>query len=328
MSIYSKIIGTGSYLPPNCVTNKELVEQLAAKGVETTEEWITSRSGIETRYFAEKDVNSSDLGVEAAKNALDMAGLQPNDVDLIIFATATPDHIGGFPSNATIAQRKLGIETTCAAFDMQAVCSGFVYSLSMADAFIKAGAYKNILIIGAEVYSRIIDFNDRTTCVLFGDGAGAVVVSASSEPGILASKMHANGAHTDILCLDAQLSEGGVEGTGFVYMDGQSVFRLAVSVLDQVGNEVLKMAGIPSSEVDWFIPHQANIRIMQSASRKVRVPLENVVVTVNQHGNTSAASIPLALDAANRDGRIQSGQTVLLAAIGAGLAWGAVLLRM
>ena len=328
MTLYSKIVGTGSYLPPRRVTNEEMVEDLASKGVETSNEWIVSRSGIEARHFVEPGVMSSDLGVEAAKKALEMAGLEPNEIDMIIVATATPDYFGGFPSTACIVQHKLGIDTTCAAVDTQAVCSGFVYAISMADAFIRAGVHKNVLVVGAEIYSRIIDPNDRTTYVLFGDGAGAVVLSASDEPGIHATKMHADGQHGPILNMDARLNCGALEGNGFLYMDGQAVFRLAISVLDQVGHEVMEMAGMTSEDVDWLIPHQANVRIIQGAARRLKVPSERVIVTVDQHGNTSAASIPLALDTAVRDGRIKKGQNVLLAAIGAGLTWGGVLLRM
>jgi len=328
MTIYGKIIGTGSYLPPRRVTNDELAATLAATGVETSDEWIQTRSGIVARHYAAADVQSSDLAVEAARNALDMAKLAPNDVDMIILATTTPDFFGGFPSTACVVQRKLGITSNCAAVDVQAVCSGFVYAMSMADSFIRAGVHKNILIIGAETYSRIVDFKDRTTCVLFGDGAGAVVVSASKEPGILATKMHADGSYGDILCLPGKLSNGAIEGSAFLYMDGTAVFKLAVTVLDKVGMEVLEAAGMQSSDVDWLIPHQANIRIMQSSAKRLHIPTEKVVVTVDQHGNTSAASIPLALDTAVRDGRIKPGQNVLMAAIGGGLTWGAVLARM
>ncbi len=328
MTLYSKIVGTGSYLPPRRVTNEEMVEDLAARGVETSNEWIVTRSGIEARHFAEPNVLSSDLGVEAAKKALEMSGLDANEIDMIIVATATPDHLGGFPSTACVIQHKLGINTSCAAVDTQAVCSGFVYAMSMADAFIRAGVHKNVLVIGAEIYSRIIDPNDRTTYVLFGDGAGAVVLSASDEPGVLATKMHADGQHGPILKMDGRLNTGALEGAGFLYMDGQAVFRLAISVLDQVGHEVMEMAGVTSENVDWLIPHQANVRIIQGAARRLKVPSERVIVTVDQHGNTSAASIPLALDTAVRDGRIKPGQNVLLAAIGAGLTWGGVLLRM
>lgn len=328
MALYSKIIGTGSYLPPKRVTNQELASQLAEKGIETSDEWIVSRSGISARHYAEPTVQSSDLAFEASKRALQMARLEPNDIDLIIVATSTPDHFGGFPSTACVVQRKLGIRNECAALDVQAVCSGFVYAVSVADSFIKSGAHKNVLIIGAEVFSRILNFEDRTTCVLFGDGAGAVVLTASAEPGILATKLHADGSHGDILCIPGSVSGGAVEGSAFLYMDGQAVFKLAVSVLDKVANEALKAADMNASQIDWLIPHQANIRIMQGTAKKLGLPMEKMVVTVDQHGNTSAASIPLALDTAVRDGRVKAGQTVMMEGVGGGFTWGAVLARM
>lgn len=328
MTLYSKIIGTGSYLPPNRVTNQDLVEQLAKKGLETSDDWIFSRSGIAARHYAAEDVQSSDLALEAAKRALDMAKLSPNDIDLIVLATSTPDFFGGFPSTACVVQNKLGITNGCAAFDVQAVCSGFAYAVSIADNFIKAGAHKNVLVIGAEVFSRILNFEDRTTCVLFGDGAGAVVLSASQEPGVLATKLHADGSYANILCVPGKVNAGAVEGSAFLYMDGQAVFKLAVSVLEKVANEVLQIAGMTAAQVDWLIPHQANIRIMQSTARKMGLPMEKMVVTVDQHGNTSAASIPLALDQAVRDGRIKPGQTVMMEGVGGGFTWGAVLARM
>lgn len=328
MALYSKIIGTGSCLPPRRVTNHELAAQLAEKGIETSDEWIVSRSGISARHYAEPTVQSSDLAVEAGKRALEMAGLGSNDIDLIIVATSTPDHFGGFPSTACVVQRKLGIKNECAAFDVQAVCSGFVYAVSVADSFIKAGAYRNVMIIGAEVFSRILNFEDRTTCVLFGDGAGAVVLSASEKPGILATKLHADGSHGHILCIPGSVSGGAVEGSAFLYMDGQAVFKLAVSVLDKVANEALKAADMTAAQIDWLIPHQANIRIMQGTAKKLGLPIEKMVVTVDQHGNTSAASIPLALDAAVRDGRVKAGHNVMMEGVGGGFTWGAVLARM
>lgn len=328
MSKYSKIVGTGSYLPPRRVTNQDITAQLAAKGIETSDEWIFSRSGISARHYAESDVCSSDLAVEAGKRALDAAGLLPNNVDLIIVATSTPDHFGGFPSTACVVQRKLGVTNGAAAVDVQAVCSGFVYAVSIADSLIKSGAHKNVLIIGAEVFSRILNFEDRTTCVLFGDGAGAIVLSASEEPGILATKLHADGRHADILCVPGSVTGGVVEGSAFLYMDGPAVFKLAVSVLEKVANEALQIAGVKSEEIDWLIPHQANIRIMTSTAKKLGLPLEKMIVTVDQHGNTSAASIPLALDLAVRDGRIKPGQTVMMEGVGGGFTWGAVLARM
>ena len=328
MTLYSKIIGTGSYLPPRRVTNQDLTAQLAEKGIETSDEWIVSRSGISARHYAEPGVCSSDLAVEASKRALEMADLEANDIDLIILATSTPDCFGGFPSTACIVQRKLGINNGCAAFDVQAVCSGFVYAVSVADSFIKSGAHKNVLIIGAEVFSRILNFEDRTTCVLFGDGAGAIVLSASNEPGVLATKLHADGSHADILCVPGSVTGGALEGSAFLYMDGPAVFKLAVSVLEKVANEALKAAEMSAQEIDWLIPHQANIRIMQSTAKKLGLPLEKMVVTVDQHGNTSAASIPLALDQAVRDGRLKPGQNVMMEGVGGGFTWGAVLARM
>lgn len=328
MTLYSKIIGTGCYLPPRRVTNQDLAAQLAEKGIETSDEWIVTRSGISARHYAEPGVLSSDMAVEAAKRALEMAGIAANDIDLIILATSTPDHFGGFPSTACIVQRKLGIANGCPAFDVQAVCSGFVYAVSIADNFIKSGVYKNALIIGAEVFSRILDFDDRTTCVLFGDGAGAIVLGASREPGILATKLHADGSHSNILCVPGNVSGGAVEGSAFLYMDGPAVFKLAVSVLDKVAHEALQMADMDQADIDWLVPHQANIRIMQSTAKKLGLPVEKMIVTVGEQGNTSAASIPLALDTAVRDGRIQPGQNVMMEGVGGGFTWGAILARM
>ncbi|NGZ86136.1 beta-ketoacyl-ACP synthase III [Duganella aceris] len=326
MTLYSKIIGTGSYLPEKRVTNQELADQLAAKGIETSDEWIVSRSGIAARHFAAPDQNSSDLAVNASKKALEMAGLQPNDIDLIIVASSTPDFFGSFPSTACVVQQKLGITNHGGAVDVQAVCSGFVYALTTADAFIRAGMNKNVLVIGAEVFSRILDFNDRTTCVLFGDGAGAVVLTASEEPGILATALHADGRHGNILCMPSSFG-GAIAGEAYLYMDGPAVFKLAVSVLEKVAHEALEKADMTSDQVDWLIPHQANLRIMSSTAKKLGLPLEKMVVTVDQHGNTSAASIPLALDVAVRDGRVKKGQTIMMEGVGGGFTWGAVLAR-
>jgi 3-oxoacyl-[acyl-carrier-protein] synthase-3 len=326
--LYSKIIGTGSYLPQQRVTNEDLTAQLAAKGIETSDEWIFSRSGISARHYAAPEELSSDLAVAAAKKALEMADKRPQDIDLVIVASSTPDFYGSFPSTACIVQRKLGMTNHSAAFDVQAVCSGFVYAVSVADAFIKSGAHKNVLVIGAEVFSRILNFDDRTTCVLFGDGAGAIVLTASSEPGILATKLHADGSHADILSVPGNVANGAVAGSAFLYMDGPAVFKLAVSVLEQVATEALEHAGMDAGQLDWLVPHQANIRIMKSTARKLKLPDEKMVVTVDQHGNTSAASIPLALDAAVRDGRIKPGHNVLMEGVGGGFTWGAVLARM
>ena len=328
MTLYSKIMGTGSYLPPRRVTNQELSAQLAEKGIETSDEWIVSRSGISARHYADPDMQSSDMAVIAARRALDMAGCDLNDVDLILLATSTPDYFGGFPSTACVVQNKLGITNHCAAVDIQAVSSGFVYGLSMADSFIRTGMHKKVLVIGAEVFSRILNFEDRTTCVLFGDGAGAVLMSASDEPGLLATRLHADGSQAGILCVPGSVNAGAIAGSAFLYMDGQAVFKLAVSVLEKVAHETLNAAGMQPSDVDWLIPHQANIRIMQGTAKKLGLPLQKMVVTVDQHGNTSAASIPLALDQAMRDGRIQPGQTVLMEGVGGGFTWGAALARM
>ncbi|MDM5175798.1 ketoacyl-ACP synthase III [Massilia sp. DJPM01] len=328
MTLYSKIIGTGSYLPAKRVSNGDLTEQLAAKGIETSDEWIVSRSGISNRHYAAPDELSSDLAVAAAIKALEMAGKHAEEIDLVIVASSTPDFHGSFPSTACIVQRKLGMHNNSAAFDVQAVCSGFVYAVSVADAFIKSGAHKTVLVIGAEVFSRILDFNDRTTCVLFGDGAGAIVLTASDQPGILSTKLHADGRYSDILSVPGTLAGGVIAGSGFLYMDGPAVFKLAVTVLEQVANEVLEHAQMTADQVDWLVPHQANIRIMKSTAKKLGLPLDKMVVTVDQHGNTSAASIPLALDIAVRDGRIKAGDNVMMEGVGGGFTWGAVLVRM
>lgn len=328
MTVYSKIIGTGSYLPPRRVSNQELAAQLAEKGVQTSDEWIFSRSGISARHYADADVLSSDMAVHAARQALDMAGLVADQIDLIVLATSTPDYFGGFPSTACVVQQKLGITNHCAAMDVQAVCSGFVYALAVADSFIKTGAHRNVLIIGTEVFSRILNFEDRSTCVLFGDGAGAVILSASAEPGILATKLHADGSHGEILCVPGSVRGGAVEGSAFLYMDGPAVFKLAVSVLQKVASETLQAANMDAAELDWLIPHQANIRIMQSTTKKLGLPLEKMIVTVDEHGNTSAASIPLALDTAVRDGRIKPGHHVMVEGVGGGFTWGAAIMRM
>jgi len=320
---YSRITGTGSYLPPNRVSNADLAVQLAATGVETSDDWIVARTGIRARHFAAADVPCSDLAVEASRQALASAGIDASQIDLIILATSTPDMV--FPSTACIVQRKLGIHG-CAAFDVQAVCSGFVYALTIADSMIRTGAARKALVIGSEVFSRILDFSDRTTCVLFGDGAGAVVLEASDTPGILATELHADGRHVDILCTPGAMSGGQVLGLPFLKMDGQAVFKLAVGVLEDVARSVLEKAGREASDIDWLIPHQANIRIMHGTAKKLKLPLEKLVVTVDEHGNTSAASIPLALDAAARAGSIKRGDTVMLEGVGGGFTWGAVLL--
>jgi len=326
MRRYSRITGTGSWLPPRRVTNDDLVAQLAGQGIETSSEWIVERTGISARHFAERDAAASDLALQASRRALEAAGRQAQDIDLIIVATSTPDMV--FPSTAAILQHKLGITNGCPVFDVQAVCSGFVYALTVADSMIQSGAANRVLVVGAEVFSRILDFQDRTTCVLFGDGAGAVVLEASDQPGILASDLHADGSHVGILCVPGHVYGGQILGDPLLKMDGQAVFKLAVGVLEKAARAVLDKAGLTEADIDWLIPHQANIRIMQSTARKLKLPMDKVVVTVDQHGNTSAASIPLALDHAVRAGQVKPGQTVMLEGVGGGFTWGAVLLKM
>ena len=324
MARYSRITGTGSYLPPRRLTNADLAAELATKGVETSDAWIVERTGIHARHFAAADVSSSDLGAEAARRAIEAAGLLPSDIDLIVVATSTPDMV--FPSVACILQNKLGI-AGCPAFDVQAVCSGFVYALTVADAMIKTGSASRALVVGAEVFSRILDFSDRTTCVLFGDGAGAVVLEASDTPGILASDLHADGKHAGILCVPGHVAGGKVLGDPLLKMDGPAVFKLAVGVLESAARATLAKANLTDADIDWLIPHQANIRIMQSTAKKLKMPLEKLIVTVDQHGNTSAASIPLALDESVRSGKIKKGDTLMLEGVGGGFTWGAVLLN-
>ena len=325
MTHYSRITGTGSYLPPRRLSNADLVAQLAAQGVESSDDWIVERTGIRARHFADAGVFSSDLALQACRKALEAAGRSAADVDLIIVATSTPDMV--FPSTACILQSKLGAAGG-AAFDVQAVCSGFIYALTVADAMIRTGGARCALVVGAEIFSRILDFQDRTTCVLFGDGAGAVVLEASETPGILATDIHADGRHVDLLCVPGHVNGGLASGRPLLQMDGQAVFKLAVGVLEECARTVLAKAGKTEADIDWLVPHQANIRIMQSTARKLKLPMDKVVVSVDQHGNTSAASIPLALDGAVRSGQIRPGQTVLLEGVGGGFAWGAVLLTM
>ena len=319
---YARITGTGSYLPPRRLTNDDMVQMLAARGVETSDAWIVERTGIRARHFADDGVHASDLALPAARHALESAGRKAGDVDLIIVATSTPDMV--FPSTASILQHKLGVHG-CAAFDLQAVCSGFVYAVSVADAMVRAGAARCALVIGTEVFSRILDFDDRTTCVLFGDGAGAVVLEASDTPGILASDLHADGRHLSILCTPGTVAGGQVSGTPLLRMDGPAVFKLAVGVLESAARAVLEKAGRTEADLDWLIPHQANIRIMQGTARKLKLPMDKLVATVDEHGNTSAASVPLALDVAVRSGRVKRGDTVMLEGVGGGFTWGAVL---
>lgn len=318
--IYARIAGTGSHLPGAPVSNDDLV----AKGIDTSDEWITSRSGIRSRHLAAPDVGSSDLACIAAGRAIEAAGCEPDDIDLIIVATSTPDYI--FPSTAAMLQSKLGIGNGCAAFDVQAVCSGFVYALSVAEKFIRSGSHKRALVVGAEVFSRILDWSDRSTCVLFGDGAGAVVLEAAEHPGIRTTALHADGSHHPILCVPGGVASGQVIGDPFLRMDGQAVFKFAVKVLGDVAKEVLEQAGAGADSVDWLIPHQANIRIIQATARRLGVSMEKVITTVDTHGNTSAASIPLALDVAVRDGRIRPGHRIIVEGVGGGFTWGAALI--
>ncbi len=327
MSIFARVAGTGSYLPELRLTNQDLVERLAKTGLETSDEWIKTRSGISARHFAAENELTSDLAVKAAQAALISAGITSEDLDLIILATSTPDHLGGFPSTACVVQDKLGAHTACAAFDVQAVCAGFTYALAIADAFIRSGSYKKVLVIGAETFSRILNFQDRGTCVLFGDGAGAVVLEASKEAGILSTALHADGSQRDILCVPGRAGNGEVHGSPFMTMDGPAVFKLAVKVLEQVAHEALEKANLKAEQIDWLVPHQANIRIMEGTAKKMGMSMDKVIVTVHEHGNTSAASIPLALDAGVRSGQIQRGQHLLLEGVGGGFAWGAVAIK-
>ena len=322
---HTRITGTGSHLPPRRLSNDDLARQLAARGIETSDAWIVERTGIRTRHFAAEGVNASDLALHACRQALEAAGRRADEIDLIIVATSTPDMV--FPSTAAILQAKLGVHG-CPAFDVQAVCSGFVYALTVADAMIRTGGASRALVVGTEVFSRILDFNDRTTCVLFGDGAGAVVLEASDTPGLLATELHADGRHVDILCTPGTVSGGQVLGDPLLKMDGQAVFKLAVGVLADVAHAVLAKAGRSEADIDWLIPHQANIRIMQSTARKLKLPMDKVVVTVHDHGNTSAASIPLALDHGVRTGQVKPGQLLMLEGVGGGFTWGAVLVRL
>lgn len=317
---YSKIIGTGSYLPAKTLTNHDL-----EKIVDTSHDWIVSRSGIHERHIAADDELTSDLAMHASLKAIEAAGIEVDEIDLVIVATTSPDQL--FPSTACILQDKLGIKNRGAAFDIQAVCGGFVYALNTADMYIKGGQAKTALVVGAEVMSRMLDWKDRTTCVLFGDGAGAVVLRASDEPGIVAAKLHAEGRHRGMLKAEGHVRNGEVDGDPFIKMDGQAVFKFAVKVLSEVVKEILEEQNMQGTDINWLVPHQANIRIIVATAKKLGLVMDNVVVTVAQHGNTSAASIPLALDSAVRDGRIKASQNILIEAVGGGFTWGAVLIK-
>ncbi len=319
--MFAKLVGTGSFLPGSPVSNADL----AARGIDTDDEWIVTRTGIRSRHLAEAGVTASDLGCEAARRALAMAGMDAAELDLIIVATSTPDFV--FPSTACLIQGRLG-NRGATAFDVQAVCAGFAYALSIAEKFIASGSHRNALIIGAEVFSRILDWQDRGTCVLFGDGAGAMVLTASETPGVLATALHADGSQSGILCVPGQIAAGQIFGDPFLRMDGQAVFKFAVRVLAEVAEEVCAAAGVEAASLDWLIPHQANIRIIEATGKKLGVDRDRVIVTVDHHGNTSAASIPLALDEALRDGRIRPGQRVLVEGVGGGFTWGAALMHM
>lgn len=317
--MYSRIIGTGSYLPEKILTNHDL-----EKMVDTSDEWIRTRTGITQRHIAAEGQMASDLAVNASLSAMENANIEAGEIDLIIVATTTPDMV--FPSTACILQNKLGIKN-CPAFDMQAVCSGFVYALATADMFIRAGKYRNVLVVGSEIYSNIVDWKDRSTCVLFGDGAGAVLLTQSDQPGILSSHLHADGNYSSVLSVPGNICDGKVQGNPYVNMEGNTVFKFAVKVLEEVALEAIAENNLQTTDIDWLIPHQANIRIIRSTAKKLGISMDKVVTTVEKHGNTSAASVPLALDIAVRDGRIQSDQYVLLEGVGGGFTWGAVLLR-
>ena len=321
--IYSRIIGTGSYLPGAAIANDELIER---HRLDSSDEWIFTRTGIRWRHFAAADQGSSDLALPACLNALEAAGLAANDIDLIVVATSTPDYV--FPACAALLQAKLGMTNGAAAFDLQAVCGGFIYALATADKFIRSGSHRRALVVGAETFSRLLDWSDRGTCVLFGDGAGAVVLEAAQQPGVHATVLHADGRHHGILATPGSLSGGQPVGDPLLRMDGQAVFRFAVRVLAEVAGETIAAAGMTTADVHWLIPHQANIRIMQATSKRLHMPAEKCVVSVDRHGNTSAASIPLALDDALRSGKVQRGERVLLEGVGGGFTWGAALVDL
>lgn len=319
--VYSRIIATGHYLPTCIKTNHDLTLE-----IETSDEWIQTRTGIKQRHVAAPEEKTSDLALKAAQAALEEAHLQPNDIDLIIVATSTPDQV--FPSTATILQYKLGVTNGCPAFDVQAVCSGFVYALNTADLYVKSGQAKRALVVGAEIFTRILDWQDRGTCVLFGDGAGAVILEASEEAGILSSHLHADGRYHDILAVPGWVAHGEITGRPLLTMEGSAVFKFAVKALADVAFETLEKANLTVENIDWYVAHQANVRILQATAKRIGIQPEKVVTTVSEHANTSAASVPLALDVARKDGRIQKDQIVLLEGVGGGFTWGAVLVKM
>lgn len=318
--IYSRIIGTGSYLPEKMLSNRDLEAMM-----DTSDEWIFTRTGIRNRHIANEHETTSDIAFNASQRAIEAAKIDTGDIDLIVVATSTPDMI--FPSTACLLQAKLGIKRG-AAFDVQAVCTGFIYAMAIADKFICSGQHRCALVVGAEIFSRILDWKDRGTCVLFGDGAGAVVMQASATAGLYSSHLHADGSYANILSTPGSVRNGEVCGVPFLKMEGNAVFKLAVHVLEEAGREALAANHISIEQVDWFIAHQANVRIIKATAKKLGLPLERVVLTVEQHGNTSAASVPLALDVAVRDGRIKPGQTVLLEGVGGGFTWGSILLKI
>ncbi len=323
--IYSRIVATGSALPEKAMTNAQLAQELSLRNIETSDEWIRTRTGIEKRYLAERGLTTTKLAERAARSAFWDSTIAPEDIDLIIVATTTPDMV--FPSTACQLQKALGCKRG-AAFDVQAVCAGFIYALVNADALIRTGAYKNALVVGVDVMSRLVDWDDRSTCVLFGDGAGAVILSASEEPGLLASHLSADGTLDEkVLGCESHFQGGESHGEAFVRMDGQAVFKMAVSAMHESAQNVLKTACLTVADVNHYVPHQANFRIMEKVAQKIGIDMDKMVVTVNRHGNTSAASVPLALDNAVRHDKIQKGDVVLMQAVGAGMAWGSVLLK-
>lgn len=328
MNGFTRVLGTGSALPERKVSNRELAAELALRDIETSDEWISTRSGIRFRHYADSLQKASDIAAAACERAIEVSRIDRQDIDLIVMATSTPDHYGGFPSTACVLQKKLGIKNNGAAFDVQAVCTGFIYGLSIADALMKSGAYRNVIVVGAEVFSQILDFKDRSTCVLFGDGAGAIVLGRGDRPGISSSKLHADGHLSDILKIPGRLSNGRIDGNPYLYMEGSTVFKKGVKAMADVVVSILEENGLSVGDLDWLVLHQANIRILHAVAHHIGLPLEKLIVTVDRHGNTSAASIPLALDTGIREEKIKCGQTVMMAAVGGGLTWGGALMTL